>query len=107
MFTTSLRVLGDTDPTAVPGQKLQPCLFGTKQKRDHVECPRAPRRGRQIVDTLFFITIAFYGVFPIGNLLLGQIVAKVVVSILLAPILTYAFVAIGRGLDESRDHQLL
>ena len=34
----------------------------------------------QIVDTLIFITIAFYGVFPIGELLLGQMLAKVVLS---------------------------
>ena len=32
----------------------------------------------QIVDTLIFITVAFYGVFPIGELLLGQMLAKVV-----------------------------
>ena len=34
----------------------------------------------QIVDTLIFITVAFYGVFPIGELLLGQMLAKVVLS---------------------------
>ena len=34
----------------------------------------------QIVDTLIFITIAFYGVFPIADLLLGQMLAKVVLS---------------------------
>src|SRR5262245_52554936 len=32
----------------------------------------------QVVDTLIFITIAFYGVFPIGELILGQMLAKVV-----------------------------
>src|SRR5512132_2025372 len=32
----------------------------------------------QIVDTLIFITIAFYGVFPIAELLMGQMLAKVV-----------------------------
>ncbi|MEC9018142.1 MAG: queuosine precursor transporter, partial [Pseudomonadota bacterium] len=31
----------------------------------------------QIVDTLLFVTIAFYGIFPIGELLLGQMLAKV------------------------------
>ena len=31
----------------------------------------------QIVDTLIFISVAFYGVFPIGELLLGQMLAKV------------------------------
>jgi hypothetical protein len=53
----------------------------------------------QIVDTLLFITIAFYGVFPIGNLLAGQMLAKVVLSALLVPPLVYAFVALGRRLD--------
>ena len=56
----------------------------------------------QIVDTLIFITIAFYGVFPIGELLLGQMLAKVVLSIVLVPPLIYLFVAIGRRLDEQR-----
>lgn len=54
----------------------------------------------QIVDTLLFITIAFYGVFPIGQLLLGQMLAKVVLSAVLVPPLIYAFVALGRRLDS-------
>ena len=54
----------------------------------------------QIVDTLIFITVAFYGVFPIGNLLLGQMLAKVVLSAVMVPALIYLFVAIGRRLDE-------
>jgi uncharacterized integral membrane protein (TIGR00697 family) len=54
----------------------------------------------QIVDTLIFVTVAFYGVFPIGELLLGQMLAKVVLSALLVPPLVYAFVALGRGLDR-------
>lgn len=53
----------------------------------------------QIVDTLLFITIAFYGVFPIGSLLVGQALAKVVLSALLVPPLIYLAVAIGRRLD--------
>ena len=53
----------------------------------------------QIVDTLLFITISFYGVFPIANLLVGQMLAKVVLSIILVPPLIYALVAIGRRLD--------
>ena len=53
----------------------------------------------QIVDTLIFITIAFYGVFPIGELLLGQMLAKVVLSAVLVPPLIYLFVGIGRRLD--------
>jgi uncharacterized integral membrane protein (TIGR00697 family) len=53
----------------------------------------------QIVDTLIFITIAFYGVFPIAELLLGQMLAKVVLSVILVPPLIYAFVALARRLD--------
>ena len=56
----------------------------------------------QIVDTLIFITIAFYGVFPIGELLLGQMLAKVVLSAVLVPPLVYAFVSLGRSLDSAR-----
>ncbi|MFL6802082.1 MAG: queuosine precursor transporter [Sphingomicrobium sp.] len=56
----------------------------------------------QIVDTLIFITIAFYGVFPIGELILGQMLAKVVLSAVLVPPLVYAFVALGRSLDARR-----
>ena len=44
----------------------------------------------QIVDTLIFITVAFYGVFPIADLLLGQMLAKVVLSIVLVPLI-YVF----------------
>ncbi|URD62035.1 queuosine precursor transporter [Sphingomonas sp. KRR8] len=53
----------------------------------------------QIVDTLIFIGIAFYGVFPIGELLLGQMLAKVTLSIVLVPPLIYFFVWLGRRLD--------
>jgi len=56
----------------------------------------------QIVDTLIFITIAFYGVFPIGELILGQMLAKVVLSIVLVPPLIYFFVALGRRLDSQQ-----
>jgi len=56
----------------------------------------------QIVDTLIFITIAFYGVFPIGGLLIGQMIAKVTLSIVLVPWLVYLFIGIGRRLDARR-----
>ena len=55
----------------------------------------------QIVDTLLFVTIAFYGVFPITELLVGQMIAKVVLSIVLVPPLIYLMVALGRKLDTS------
>ncbi|WP_294133319.1 queuosine precursor transporter [Sphingobium sp.] len=54
----------------------------------------------QIADTLLFVTIAFYGVFPIGELLLGQMLAKVVLSALLVPPVIYLLVGLGRRLDR-------
>lgn len=55
----------------------------------------------QIVDTLLFITIAFYGIFPIAPLLAGQLIAKVALSIVLVPLLIQACVAFGRRLDDT------
>ncbi len=55
----------------------------------------------QIVDSLLFVTIAFAGVFPIGELLLGQMIVKVILSALLVPPALYLFVALGRRLDGS------
>jgi uncharacterized integral membrane protein (TIGR00697 family) len=52
----------------------------------------------QVVDTLIFVTLAFYGEFPIGPLLVGQMIAKIVLSIVLVPLLIYFFVWIGRAL---------
>ena len=57
----------------------------------------------QIVDTLLFVTIAFAGTFPIGALLVGQMIGKVVLSAILVPPLIYLFVAIARNLDGSAD----
>jgi len=53
----------------------------------------------QIVDTLLFITIAFYGVFPIMGILTGQIIAKLTLSVVMVPPLIYLFVGLGRRLD--------
>ncbi|MDR7101652.1 queuosine precursor transporter [Croceicoccus sp. BE223] len=53
----------------------------------------------QAIDTLLFVTIAFYGVFPIGVLLAGQMIAKVVLSLVLIPVLVTGFAAIARKLD--------
>jgi uncharacterized integral membrane protein (TIGR00697 family) len=53
----------------------------------------------QIVDTLLFITISFYGVFPIQQLLIGQMVAKIVLSALLVPPLVTLLVVLGRRMD--------
>src|SRR5688572_26331190 len=51
----------------------------------------------QVVDTLIFITLAFYGEFPIGSLLMGQALAKVVLSIVLVPPLIALFVRLARS----------
>jgi hypothetical protein len=54
----------------------------------------------QIVDTLIFITVSFYGVRPIQELILGQAAAKVVLSIVMVPALITALVSLGRRLDS-------
>lgn len=56
----------------------------------------------QIVDTLIFVTLAFYGEFPIGPLLVGQMLAKIVLGAVLLPVLTVGFVSLGRALDGRR-----
>ncbi len=56
----------------------------------------------QIVDTLLFVSIAFLGVFPIRELLIGQMVVKVGLSALLVPPLIYLVVGIGRWLDRGK-----
>lgn len=53
----------------------------------------------QIVDTVLFITISFYGVRPILALMGGQMLTKVVLSIVLVPFLITGAVALGRALD--------
>ncbi|WP_338241605.1 queuosine precursor transporter [Aurantiacibacter hainanensis] len=53
----------------------------------------------QAVDTLIFITLAFYGEFPIGGLLVGQAVTKVVLSFVLVPFLIVGAIAVARRLD--------
>ncbi|WP_188056172.1 queuosine precursor transporter [Sphingosinithalassobacter sp. CS137] len=54
----------------------------------------------QIVDTLVFVFVAFYGLFDVTSLLIGQMLAKVVLSALLVPLLIYLVVWIGRSLDR-------
>ena len=48
---------------------------------------------------MLFVTIAFYGVFPIANLMGGQMLAKVVLSIAVIPFVITGLVALGRSLD--------
>ena len=56
----------------------------------------------QIIDTLLFITISFYGQRPILDLMIGQMTTKIVLSIILVPPLITAFVALGKKLDGQR-----
>lgn len=57
----------------------------------------------QAVDSVIFITLAFYGLFPIMNLLIGQVIAKVVLSIVLVPFLITFGVKAARWLDSRTD----
>ncbi|WP_296721497.1 queuosine precursor transporter [Erythrobacter sp.] len=54
----------------------------------------------QAVDSVIFITLAFYGLFPIMNLLIGQVIAKVVLSLVLVPFLITFGVRAARWLDR-------
>ena len=54
----------------------------------------------QVVDTLLFITISFYGEREIGSLLVGQMTAKIVLSVVMVPPLIYLLVGLGRRLDR-------
>jgi queuosine precursor transporter len=53
----------------------------------------------QIVDTVLFISISFLGERPILELMAGQMLTKVVLSIVLVPFLITGAVALGRALD--------
>lgn len=61
----------------------------------------------QALDTVLFITIAFYGVIdpasgqpmPIANIMTGQIIAKLTLVVVFVPILISAMVKLGRKLD--------
>ncbi len=54
----------------------------------------------QAVDSVIFVTLAFYGEFPITNLLIGQVIAKVVLSLVLVPFLITLGVMAARRLDR-------
>jgi uncharacterized integral membrane protein (TIGR00697 family) len=60
----------------------------------------------QVVDTVIFITISFYGTvdaagqaLPIGTIMEGQIISKVVLSTIMVPPFIWLFVRLGRKLD--------
>ncbi len=54
----------------------------------------------QAIDSVIFVTLAFYGEFDITNLLIGQVLAKVTLSIVLVPFLITGGVAVARWLDS-------
>jgi queuosine precursor transporter len=56
----------------------------------------------QILDTLIFISISFYGVRPIVDLMLGQMLAKVALSIVMVPPLISLAVSLGKWLDRDQ-----
>ena len=60
----------------------------------------------QIVDTLIFITASFYGERPILTLMAGQMLAKVVLSAVLVPLIIMAVVRLGRRLDAARSEAI-
>ena len=56
----------------------------------------------QALDSVIFIFLAFYGLFPIMDLMIGQVIAKVVLSIVLVPFLITFGVKAAKWRD-SRD----
>ena len=54
----------------------------------------------QIVDTLIFISLSFYMVRPIMDLMVGQMIAKVALSAVMVPAIIWIVVHYGRKLDS-------
>lgn len=54
----------------------------------------------QAIDSVIFVTLAFYGEFDIAPLLIGQVIAKVALSIVLVPFLITGGVALAKWLDK-------
>lgn len=57
----------------------------------------------QIVDTVIFITISFYGVREIFGIMMGQALAKIVLSAILVPVVIAIVARLGRYLDASAE----
>jgi len=51
----------------------------------------------QLIDTVIFVTVAFYGIDPIGSIIIGQYLIKVAIATCASPLVTVA-VAFGRKL---------
>ena len=56
----------------------------------------------QAVDSVIFVTLAFYGEFDITALMIGQILAKVVLSLVLVPFLIIGGVRAAHWLDRKK-----
>ena len=56
----------------------------------------------QAVDSVIFITLAFYGEFDITDLMIGQVLAKVVLSLVLVPFLITFGVRAAHWLDAKK-----
>lgn len=56
----------------------------------------------QAIDSVIFVTLAFYGQFDITPLLIGQVIAKVTLSVVLVPFLITGGVALARWLDARK-----
>jgi queuosine precursor transporter len=55
----------------------------------------------QVVDTILFITISFYGQdLPLVSIMQGQIISKLVLSTIMVPPLIWVFVQLGKWLDR-------
>jgi len=55
----------------------------------------------QVVDTVLFITISFYGSdLPLMQIMEGQIISKLVLSTIMVPPLIWVFVRLGQRLDR-------
>lgn len=58
----------------------------------------------QAIDSVIFIILAFYGEFDITDLLIGQVLAKVTLSIVLVPFLITFGVRLAKWLDRRATH---
>ncbi|MBD2842848.1 queuosine precursor transporter [Erythrobacter rubeus] len=54
----------------------------------------------QALDSIIFVTLAFYGEFDITSLLIGQVLAKVTLSLVLVPFLITSGVKLAEWLDQ-------
>lgn len=55
----------------------------------------------QAIDSVIFVTLAFYGEFDITGLLIGQVIAKVTLSLVLVPVLITLAVRLVERLDAN------